>query len=140
MFPTVEWITLEELAQWLKDPVKPQPMVLDARSEAEYALSHLKDAQRIDPSYPNLAAVAGVSKDTPLVVYCSVGYRSARVASRLGHSGFSRVYNLQGSIFQWVNSGHPVFKDGHPTQLVHPYDLIWGRLLKSRYRAPLTSS
>ena len=138
IFPTVEWITPEDLAQWLNDPMKPQPILLDARSEAEYALSHLKEAKRIAPDYPNKAAVAGVSKDTPIVVYCSVGYRSAGVASRLEQAGFSRVYNLEGSIFQWVNSGRPVFKNGHPTLLVHPYDSIWGKLLKSRYRARLT--
>lgn len=96
-FPTVSWLTTEEFARWLEDPVKPQPIVLDARSEAEYAVSHLKEAERIDPYQPDLGAFA--SKDTPIVVYCSVGYRSARIAERLGKAGFSRIYNLEGSIF-----------------------------------------
>lgn len=138
IFPMVEWITPEELAQWLNDPIKPQPLLLDARTEAEYAVSHLKHAERIEPDNPKLAAFAGVSKDMPIVVYCSVGYRSARVAERFAQAGFSRIYNLEGSIFQWANQGRPIFKDANPTRLVHPYDPLWGRLLKSRYRAQLT--
>lgn len=134
-FPAVQWITAEEVARWLEDPVKLQPTVLDARSEAEYTVSHLKEAKRIDPDYPNLAPLAELSKDRPIIVYCSVGYRSAAVASRLVQAGFSRVYNLEGSLFQWVNSGSPVFKDGRPTLLVHPYNSLWGRLVKRRYRA-----
>lgn len=136
-FPTVKWITTEEFARWIEDRVKPQPIVLDARSETEYVLSHLKAADRIDPKHPDLAAIAR-SKDTPIVVYCSVGYRSARVAEQLEQAGFSHVYNLEGSLFQWANEGRPIFKDDRPTTFVHPYDTLWGRLLKSRYRAQVT--
>jgi rhodanese-related sulfurtransferase len=75
-FPIVEWITTKELAGWLEDPLKPQPIILDARTEAEYAVSHLRNAQRIDPYHSNLV-VSAESKDTPIAVYCSVGYRSA---------------------------------------------------------------
>lgn len=136
-FPTVQWINIEEFAQWLEDPVKPQPIILDARSEAEYAVSHLKKAEHIDPYHPDLEVFAGISKDTPIVVYCSVGYRSAGIAERLEQAGFSQVYNLEGSIFQWANVGRPVCKNDHPTMLVHPYNALWGRLLKSPYRAQL---
>ncbi len=139
LFPTVQWITSDELAQWFNDPVKPQPLLLDTRSEAEYAVSHLNQASCIDPVNPTRAKFAGVSKDMPIVVYCSVGYRSARVASRLGQAGFSRVYNLEGSIFKWSNEERPIFRNANPTLLVHPYDPLWGRLLKSRYCVQLTT-
>lgn len=135
-FPTVRWITTQELAWWLEDPLQPQPIVLDARSEVEYKLSHLQEAERIDPKTPELAAFVEL-QDTPIVVYCSVGYRSARIAERLGQAGFSYVYNLEGSLFQWANEGRPVFQDDHPTTFVHPYDAFWGKLLKSKYRAPV---
>lgn len=133
-FPHVQWITTEELAQWLQDPVKLQPIILDARSQIEYAVSHLKQAQQIDPIAPELTQFREISLDTPIVVYCSVGYRSAGVAQQLTQAGFSHVYNLEGSLFQWANEGRLIFKDDCPTQLVHPYDTIWGKLLKSRYR------
>lgn len=136
-FPNVESITPEALAQWLQDPSKIQPILLDARSEAEYELSHLWHARRIDPESPDLSYLANVSFETPIVVYCSVGYRSAAVASRLLQAGFYRVYNLEGSIFQWVNEGRKVYKDEKIKSLVHPYNWLWGKLLKLQYRGKI---
>jgi rhodanese-related sulfurtransferase len=133
-FPTVEWLNTQQLVGWLRDRTQPQPLLLDARTEAEYKVSHLLQAQRIDPYHPNLEDIA-VNKDVPVVVYCSVGYRSARIAQQLERAGFSHVYNLEGSIFQWVNEGNPVFQGDRPTLRVHPYNANWGRLLKSQYRS-----
>ena len=137
-FPTVKWLNTQQLVSWLRDRTQPQPLLLDARTEAEYQVSHLPQAQRVDPYHPNLEEVA-VDKDVPVVVYCSVGYRSARIAQQLEQSGFTNIYNLEGSIFQWVNEGNPVFQGDRPTVRVHPYNASWGRLLKSRYRASVDS-
>ena len=136
-FPNVESITPQALAQWLEDASKIQPILLDARSEAEYEVSHLWHARRIDPDSPDLSAIADVSFETPIVVYCSVGYRSAAVASRLLQEGFSRVYNLEGSIFQWVNEGKAVYKGEQITTVLHPYNWLWGKLLKLQYRGKI---
>lgn len=131
-FPAVKSLTTNELAQWLQDGNKPQPILLDTRSEAEYELSHLPQAKRIDPYHP--IETHAFPKDIPIVVYCSVGYRSARIAQQLEQKGFSQVYNLEGSIFQWANEGRPIFQNHSPTQLVHPYNTQWGKLLKPQYR------
>lgn len=134
-FPDVQWIDRAELARWRQDSARLQPLVLDARTAAEYRVSHLRDAVWIDPARPSLHPVVGLAKDAPIVVYCSVGYRSARVAHWLAGQGFSNVRNLSGSIFQWANEDRPVFRDGRPALEVHPYDRRWGWLLESRYRA-----
>jgi len=133
-FPTVEWLTTQELAQW-QNSQKPQPILLDARNAAEYQVSHLQQAQHINPKQPELSALP--SQETPIVVYCSVGYRSAKIAAKLTKAGYKHVYNLKGSIFQWVNEGRPVFQGNNQTTHVHPYDRLWGQLLKSKYRAKL---
>ncbi|MDJ0694510.1 hypothetical protein [Mastigocoleus sp. MO_188.B34] len=44
-FPKVKSLTTQELDLWLKDPEKSNPLLLDARSSEEYALSHLQAAQ-----------------------------------------------------------------------------------------------
>ena len=146
-FPDVKWITTKQLEQWLADSSKPQPIVLDARNQAEYAVSHLNNAVWIDPHHPNLEAMgdkpppranAPVATDIPIVVYCSVGYRSAAVAHKLEQAGFSQAYNLEGSIFQWANEGRQLYQNHHPTSLVHPYNPRWGRLLKSQHRADVS--
>jgi rhodanese-related sulfurtransferase len=134
MFLTVNPITTAEFAKWLLNPAKLQPLVLDARSPAEYAVSHLKAAIRIDPIVLDPTATLSISKDTPIVVYCSIGYRSAKIAQQLQKHGFTSIYNLSGGIFQWANEGRPIFKDDNqPTQFVHPYDAKWAKLLKASY-------
>ena len=136
-FPDVQWIDRTELARWREDPGRTQPLVLDARSVPEFQVSHLRDAVFINPLRPSLRPLRGLAKNAPIVVYCSVGYRSARLAHWLGGQGYTNVRNLAGSIFQWANEDRPVFRDGRPTAQVHPYDRRWGLLLESRYRAPV---
>ncbi|WP_229489125.1 rhodanese-like domain-containing protein [Nostoc favosum] len=134
-FSNVKEITTKELAQLLLDSAKPRPLVLDARSQIEYAVSHIETAAQIDALTPDLAALSTVSKDRPIVVYCAVGYRSAKLAQQLDKVGMKCIYNLSGGIFQWANEGRLIFKDDQPTQVVHPYNAIWGKLLKASFHA-----
>ena len=69
------------------------------------------------------------------MVYCSVGYRSSILAEKLQDLGFTRVYNLEGSIFKWANEGRPLAQDQTPVQKVHPYNTDWGKLLEKKYHA-----
>jgi len=133
-FPDVRWIDPEGLARWRTDSGRPQPVLLDARTADEYAVSHLPGAVRMDPYRPLLRPLRGMPKDTVIVVYSSAGYRSARLAHWLAGQGYNNVTNLSGSIFQWANQGRPVVRDGRPVTEVHPYDDSWGYLLESRYR------
>nr|MDZ8213709.1 rhodanese-like domain-containing protein [Nostoc sp. ChiSLP03a] len=134
-FPTVKEINCKQLAQLLLDSAKPHPLLLDTRSQTEYAVSHIETALRIDPFTDDLTAVATVSQDRPIVVYCAVGYRSAKLAQKLDEAGIKCIYNLSGGIFQWANEGRPIFQNGHLTKVVHPYNAIWGKLLKAIYHA-----
>ena len=51
--------------------------------------------------------------------------------------GFTRVYNLEGSIFKWANEHRPLVDRSGPASVVHPYNRIWGRLLDDDVRADL---
>jgi rhodanese-related sulfurtransferase len=135
-FPDVRWITTDQLARWQQDTGQPQPLILDARTEAEFGISHLKDAVPIDPYRPSLKPLEGASKTSAIVVYSSAGYRGARVANWLREAGYSSVTSLAGGVFKWVNEGRPIFRgEGRPAALVHPYDQRWGLLVIGRYRA-----
>jgi rhodanese-related sulfurtransferase len=133
-FPEVRWVDGAELARWREDPGRARPVVLDARTADEYAVSHLAGAARMDPYRPLLRPLRGFPKDTTIVVYSSVGYRGARLASWLAGQGYGHVYNLESGIFRWANDGRPIFRNDRPTLEVHPYDPNWGLLLESRYR------
>lgn len=134
-FPSVAWISPAELAAWRQDSARSQPLLLDARTSPEYQYSHLAGARRIDPIRPLLRHMEAFARDTPIVVYCSVGYRSARVARWLGRQGFTNVRTLEGSLFAWANEGRPMVTDGRPVMQVHPYNEFWGRLLEPEARA-----
>ena len=133
-FPNGKWVYATELVRWRADPGRAPPVVLDARTEDEYAVSHLQGAVRIDPYKPSLRPLRGFSKDTAIVLYSSVGYRGARVADFLARQGYGQVYNLEGGEFRWANEGRPVFRQDRPTTEVHPYNPTWGLLLESQYR------
>lgn len=133
-FPAGQWVGGAELVRWRADPGRAPPVVLDARTEDEYAVSHLEGAVRIDPYRPSLRPLRGFSKDTAIVVYSSVGYRGARVADFLARQGYTRAYNLDGGLFRWANEERPVFRQDRPVTEVHPYNPGWGLLLESRYR------
>ncbi len=138
-FSDVDWITTRELAAWLNSKKRPAPVLLDVRLPAEWEVSHLAGARRVDPKASAEEAGAGLAKDTPIVAYCSVGYRSGEVAQRLRKAGYEHVQDLEGSIFEWANEGRPLVHEGKKVTKVHPYNATWGRLLKDNVRAPLPS-
>lgn len=136
-FAKVQWITTAQLADWLADKQRPPPVLLDVRTEEEWHVSHLPGARRVDPNSSIEKVAAEISKETPIVTYCAVGYRSGALAAKLQAAGFSSVRNLEGSIFQWANEHRPLVREDQPVTTVHPYSSLWGRLLIDEVRAPL---
>lgn len=129
-FPEVRQVSTEELHAAIAraDP----PLLIDARTAAEYRVSHLRNAQRAETLAQAKQMLAQAPKDRAIVVYCSVGYRSTALARELLRSGYTQVANLEGSIFEWANKGFPVYRGVEPVSAVHPYDASWGRLLDRR--------
>ncbi|WP_412068513.1 rhodanese-like domain-containing protein [Rubrivirga sp. IMCC43871] len=133
-FPDVPSISTDTLASRLASGAA--PLLLDARTPEEYAISHLPGAVRVDPDASPEVLAEAVGQATRVVVYCSVGVRSGAVAERLRERGVEAA-NLEGSIFRWAGEGRPVVRGGEPVGEVHPYDAVWGRLLAPDLRADL---
>lgn len=123
-FPMVSSVSMEELKVLLDS--QQQLYLVDVREPAEYQVSHLPGAVLYSELQPET-----LEKDSMIVAYCSVGLRSAKFAQELEARGFTRVYNLRGSIFMWANSGYPLSANGHPANRVHPFNERWGKLLHS---------
>ena len=133
-FPDVRHVSTDSLAAW-QEGSAPAPLLLDIRAENEFAVSHLEGARRLDPDTHDFAMLLELPPDTPIVTYCSVGYRSSAMARRLTAAGFTNVVNLEGSLFAWANEGRPVYRAGRAVRQVHPYDAAWGLLLKKELHA-----
>lgn len=128
-FSSVPTISTAALASQLQQ-ADSSPLLLDARSAEEYEVSHLRGAHRAKTIAEAEAVIkeANIAKQTPIVVYCSIGYRSGRLGKALQAAGYE-VMNLEGSIFQWANEGRSLVTAKGPTQQVHPYSWLWGLLL-----------
>lgn len=135
-YPGVSWVSTSRLAHWMSHPEERNVVILDIREQNEFAISHLQGAQRVAPNRRQFDSL-GLQPSATIVVYCSVGYRSAEMALRLQEAGFPNVYNLQGGIFQWANEGRTVYRGARVVHQVHPYDATWGRMLMEQYRSPI---
>ena len=134
-FPGVPQMSVEELERRLEEA--PRPLVIDVREPVEYEVSHLPGA--VHAQDEKIAeAVAATAPDRPVVLYCSVGYRSSAAVADLIQSRdpeiLDRVWNLEGSIFEWANSGRPIYRGDNEVDHVHPYDRQWSKLLEPHLR------
>ncbi len=104
-----------------------EALLLDARELNEFKVSRIENARWVGFNTFSLKSVKDVPKDQEIIVYCSVGYRSEKVAEKLQAAGFTNVSNLYGGIFEWVNQDRDlVDSEGHHTGRVHAYDRTWG--------------
>ncbi|MCX2741078.1 rhodanese-like domain-containing protein [Pontibacter anaerobius] len=103
-----------------------QPLLLDTRQPEEYNISHLSGAKLVEYEAFKVEQLREIPKDTPIILYCSVGYRSERVGEQLREAGYTNVRNLYGGIFEWVNQGQPVYDSNGKTNKVHAYSKSWG--------------
>ena len=123
---TIPYIQVSELAN------STDYLLLDTREKEEFEVSRLENAVWVGHNSFEIDKVQQRvrDKDTPIVVYCSVGVRSEDIGEALKEAGYTRVKNLYGGIFAWKNQGNTVVgPDGKATDKVHAYSKYWGRLL-----------
>jgi len=108
---------------------------LDTREKREFDVSHIKNAIWVGYDEFSLDKLKGIDRNATIVNYCSVGARSEKITRKLQDEGFENAYNLYGSIFEWVNSGHKVVDSNQrTTERVHTYSKLWGVWLKQGKR------
>lgn len=152
-YPDVTQLTTEAWSTIYDNEQSEGWLIFDVRQLEEFEVSHLKNAIRISPdsSYDEVISTLLSwrrdlgSNPTNVLFYCSVGFRSSHLIDKLNKQGGAekkfRFHNLEGGLFRWVNDGyhikHPSSfiepKDrasDRPSELVHPYNWWWGRLLK----------
>jgi rhodanese-related sulfurtransferase len=96
------------------------PILLDARSQREYDVSHLKNAKRIGFEDFNTERIWMLRRTLPIVIYCTTGDRSRLLAAFMVDMGFQNIKILDGAIIQWSNEQLPLFdKKNLKTTQVH---------------------
>jgi rhodanese-related sulfurtransferase len=125
----VPYMSVETLALPKTDAI-----LLDAREEKEFNISHLENAIRVgydDFKINETLAKLPKDKNAKIVVYCSIGIRSETVAHKLIQEGYTNVYNLYGGIFEWKNANFKVIDTlGKSTEKIHTFNKSWSKWLK----------
>ena len=104
---------------------------LDTRAKREYEVSHIQNAVWVGYDEFSLKSLKNLKKDSEIIAYCSVGYRSEKIGEILKKAGYQNVKNLWGGIFEWVNEGKGLVDNAEkPTNIVHSYSPEWGIWLK----------
>jgi metal-sulfur cluster biosynthetic enzyme/rhodanese-related sulfurtransferase len=80
----------------------PELVVLDVRTEAEFARGHIPRARLVpvDELEDRLRELPG--KDVPMLVTCAAGGRSLAACQTLAQHGYTRLYNLVGGMHAWA--------------------------------------
>ena len=97
----MQHLSAPELAQWLADAGRAQPLLLDVREPWEFQTCHLDGATPM-PMRTVPARLAELDADRPVVCICHHGARSMQVANFLEQNGFAEVINLTGGVHAWA--------------------------------------
>ncbi|MBT0962306.1 rhodanese-like domain-containing protein [Denitromonas iodatirespirans] len=100
-----------ELKDWLDDPAREAPVLLDVREPWEFELCHL-DGSVLMPMSSVPVRLDELDPAAQTVVICHHGGRSMQVALFLAQRGFDQVINLAGGVAGWaaqVDPGMPQY-------------------------------
>jgi|SRR5450631_1042460 rhodanese-related sulfurtransferase len=87
-------------------------VLVDVREESEFAKDHLPGAIHLGKGVIERDVEARIPDlNTPLVLYCGGGFRSALAADNLQKMGYTRVLSMDGGIRVWREKGFPLTRE-----------------------------
>ena len=102
----VKNIAPAELAAWIADPARGQPLLLDVREPWEFQIARLEGATLL-PLRELPARFGELDANADIIAICHHGGRSMQAAVFLERQGFARMHNLAGGIDAWARSVDP---------------------------------
>jgi rhodanese-related sulfurtransferase len=84
---------------------------IDVREDHEFAQDHATGARHIGRGVLERDIETLIpEKETPIVLYCGGGFRSALAADNLRKMGYSNVISMDGGMRAWREAGYPISK------------------------------
>ena len=84
-------------------------VLVDVREESEFAKDHLPGAVHLGKGVIERDVEAKIpDTNTPLVLYCGGGFRSALAADNLQKMGYTNVISMDGGIRVWREKQYPL--------------------------------
>jgi rhodanese-related sulfurtransferase len=94
------------LSDWIKDPARAKPFLLDVREPWEFQTAHIENALLL-PLRELPARFGELDSNSEVVVICHHGGRSMQAAMFLERQGFASVHNLAGGVDAWARQVDP---------------------------------
>lgn len=86
-------------------------LLIDVREESEYAADHLPGAVHLGKGVIERDVEDRMpDQNTPMVLYCGGGFRSALAADNLQKMGYTQVLSMDGGIRGWREKGFTLTK------------------------------
>ena len=105
---TIELVSPAEAAQVIEDDPAGL-VVLDIRTAEEFNEVRLAGSLNVDFYDADFAdQLDTLDKNDPYVMYCRSGNRSSEAIKTMKELGFVEVYEIDGGIVNWYDSGFPV--------------------------------
>jgi len=87
-------------------------MLVDVREESEFAKDHLPGAIHLGKGVIERDIEARIPDlNTPLVLYCGGGFRSALAADNLQKMGYTHVISMDGGVRGWREKNYPMTRE-----------------------------
>jgi rhodanese-related sulfurtransferase len=99
-------ISAPDLAVWLADAGREQPLLLDVREPWEYEKARIAGAQLV-PMREVPGRLDQIDQDKDVIAICHHGGRSQQVALFLEKAGYTKVHNLVGGVDAWSRTVDP---------------------------------
>ena len=100
-------------------------LFVDARSKEERSISTIPGS--ITPSQLESTVL-----NKPVIIYCTIGYRSGKLTAKLIEKGYKDIYNLEGGILAWTWANGPLIDiNQKQTKKVHTWSDDWNLLPKN---------
>ena len=99
--------------QSLKDKIDREEhfSLIDVREDDEWPTGYIPTAIHLSKGIIERDIEKAIpDPHTPIVVYCSGGFRCALVADSLQQMGYSQVYSLETGLRGWLEAGYEVKK------------------------------
>jgi rhodanese-related sulfurtransferase len=116
-FPGVPDIQISDAMRLLQEG---KALFIDVREEKEQQVSMLPGAVTEKQFLKNPEKY----RDRTLIGYCTISYRSGKLAEKLNAQGIT-LLNLKGGLLAWVHAGGKVYDQSGETKRIHVYGKKW---------------
>lgn len=99
-------LSASDLKEWLADPQRTRPLLLDVREAWEFEACRIAGSQSM-PMRSVPARYPELGRDGSIVMICHHGARSFQAGLFLEQMGFTSIINLQGGVAAWARDVDP---------------------------------